>query len=353
MKNKKVQSIISITLLNYVTWLLLTAGILSVESWLISTVAYLFYMIIIFLIGDKILVQIVKTRDFNEAGDLYDVLNYSCNSYQQKYGIPRRNIKFYYFEYEKPISFAFGKKAIFVSSSITRLRQLQQSQLCMQSVAEIDSMRGLANLEVILGNPVIVGSFIFLYVGKWIIYLQLLMIKIMFVIMIVLFEWMTGMATRIFFNTTYNSLSGLWMLRFSSLFSVNKISDVIYLVTCNILTHLLKILSYGQIAFVRSFDSATDKMLSGIWSKSEFENYLDSSHLGESEERVDLTTDRLRLLCSVVEAHINPIKRKEKLESYYSIIPQHRITIHRSDDRVHNTRRIRIQSRENGGHHEN
>ena len=340
-----------IVMLNYLTWLFVTVGFISVEAYCISSVVYAIYTILIVLCGDRILAHIVKTKSFNEVEDLYNVLNYSCNNYQQKCLSSSKKFKFYFFEYEKPIAFAFGKNSIFVSSSILQLRHSQQSQICTQAVAETDSLRGLANTETILGNAVIVGAFIFLLIGKWIIYIQLWFLKIMLVMTIVLFESMIGLTKSIFFGRASQSLAGIWLLKFGMLFSVDKISDAIFLVAYSVISALLRIVSFGQISLVSLFDNSTDKILSRIWSRNEFEQFINTDYDNIISEHPSLSSDRLKLLCNIVEAHINPISRIKKLGSYYVNEPQRRIKIRRTEE-SRQQQRIRIRKGENGGHHE-
>lgn len=351
MKKEKCYLLI-ITILNYLIWLLFTAGFFSLEAYLISSVAYVIYTVVMIIMGDQILARILITKNFNEAGDLYDILNYSCNNYQQKCLESPKKLKFYFFEYDKPIAFAFGTSSIFVSSSILQLRHSQQSQICTQAAAETDSMRGLANLLVILGNPLIVVAFVFILIGKWLIYFQLQLLKIMIVLMIVFFEWCIGLTTNIFFGrTTGPSLSSLWLLRFGSLFSADKISDAIYLVMCSLLSSILYILSFGQIAVVRQFDHSTDRLLSKMWICSELEEFLNTDYSEQSPEQPNLILDRLRLLCRIVESHLDSQKRIELLNEYYTIEPQHIIRIRQQNDRRQPTR-IRIRRNENGGYHD-
>lgn len=351
MKKEKCYLVI-ITVLNYLIWLLLTAGFLSLEAYIISSVSYVIYTAMMIMMGDRVLARILRTKNFNEAGDLYDILNYSCNNYQQKCLDSPKKLKFYFFEYDKPIAFAFGTSSIFVSSSILQLRHSQQSKICTQAAAETDSLRGLANLLVILGNPLIVAAFIFILIGKWLIYLQLQLLKIMIVLMIVFFEWCIGLTTNIFFGrSTGPSLSALWLLRFGSLFSSDKISDAIYLVMCSFLSSILYILSFGQIAMVRQFDHSTDRLLSKMWIRNELEEFLRTDCSEQSPEQPNLISDRLKLLCRIVESHFDSQKRIEVLNEYYTVEPQHRIRIrHQNDCRQPN--RIRIHRNENGGHHD-
>ncbi len=351
MKKEKYYLIIIIAL-NYLIWLLLTAGMISIEAYLISSVAYVIYIIGMVMIGDQILARILKTKDFNEADDLYNVLNYSCNNYQQKCLESPKKLKYYFFEYDKPIAFAFGNSSIFVSSSILQIRHSQQSQICTQAAAETDSLRGLANLVVIFGNPIIVGVFMFILIGKWLIYLQLQILKIMIVLMIVIFEWCIGLITNVFFGrSSGSSISALWLLRFGSLFSADKISDAIYLIMCSFLSSILYVLSFGQIALVRQFDHSTDRLLSKMWMRNELEGFLNTDYSELSPEQPNLVSDRLKLLCHIVEARLDSQKRIEKLSDYYTPEPQHRIRIRHNDDNRQPTR-IRIHRRENGGHHE-
>ncbi len=351
MKKEK-RFIATMLLMNYLIWLLITAGFISLEAYLISSALYAVYTLAMVKFGDSILARILKTKNFNEASDLYNILNYCCNNYQQRCLDSPKKLKFYYFEYENPVAFAFGNKSIFVSSSILQLRHSQQSQICTQAVAETDSMRGLANTGVILGNPIIVGVFTFILIGKWLIYFQLQILKIMIVLMIVLFEWCISSATNIFFGrTSGSSLSALWLLRLGSLFSSDKISDTIYLVMCSFLSSILYVLSFGQIATVRQFDYSTDRLLSKVWWRDELENFLSTDFSNLSSEQHALVSDRLKLLCRIVEAHLDSYKRIEKLNEYYTSELQHRIVIRHHNDNRPSTR-IRIHRRENGGHHE-
>lgn len=351
MKKEKLHLAI-ITILNFLIWLLLTAGFLSLEVFIISSLAYVIYTVLIILFGDHVLAQILRTKNFNEAGDLYDILNYSCNNYQRKCLESPKKLKFYFFEYDKPIAFAFGASSVFVSSSILQLRHSQQSRICMQAAAETDSLRGLANLFVILGNPLIIVAFIFILIGKWLVYLQLQLLKIMLALMVVFFEWCIGMTTNIFFGRARGpSLSALWLLRFGSLFSSDKISDAIYLVVCSFLSSVLYILSFGQIAVVRQFDHSTDRLLSKMWIRTELEEFLNTDYAEQSPEQPNLIPDRLKLLCRIVESHLDSQKRIESLDEYYYVEPQHRIRIRQQNDSRQSTR-IRIHRNENGGHHD-
>ena len=349
-KNKYYLAII--TVLNYLIWLLFTAGFFSLEAYLISSVSYVIYTAMMLIMGDHVLARILKTKDFNEVGDLYDILNYSCNNYQQKCLDFPKKLKFYFFEYDKPIAFAFGTSSIFVSSSLIQLRHSQQSQIYTQAAAETDSLRGLANSLVILGNPLIVVTFIFIIIGKWLIYLQLQLLKIMLVLVVVFFEWCIGLTTNIFFGRTKEpSLSALWLLRFGSFFSSDMISDAIYLVMCSFLSYVLYILSFGQIAVVRQFDHSTDRLLSKMWIRSELEEFLNTDYTEQSPEQPNLISDRLKLLYRIVESHLDSQKRIESLDEYYHVEPQHRIRIRQQNDSRQPTR-IRIHRNENGGNHD-
>lgn len=340
-----------IAIINYVIWLIMTAGFLSLEYFLISSVSFVIYNILLFNLGSGVLALLLRTKNFSEAGDLYNVVNHACNDYQYKSGATQKQLKLYYFKYNRPIAFAFGNKSVFISSAIVQLRQSQQNQICTQAIAETYSFRGLSNLFVIVGNLLVVVAFVFLLIGKWIIYIQLQILKFMIVFALVLFDMFVDMTSNIFFGRTRQSVSSIWMMRLMSLFSSDKISDVIYLYSCAIISAFIYAISFIQIALVERFDFSTDRLLSKVWSKQELINYINSDFDEFMDSQSPFNIDRLKMLCRVVEAHCKAELRLKEVDSYYGTEPIHNIAIHRND--MHQPTRIKIRKGTDGGHHEN
>ena len=90
-----------------------------------------------------------------------------------------------------------------------------------------------------------------------------------------------------------------------------------------------------------------------MWLKNELEDFIGTDYVAFVPEQPSVSSDRLKLLCKVVEAHMNPQSRIGRLNDYYvEEEPRHTITVRRTNDEHRQPRQIRIHRRENGGHHE-
>lgn len=339
-----------IIMINYAIWLIMTMGIVSISYFLMSSAVFAIYSIIAYFVGPTLLAIFLRAEKLEEDGILYHVIHHAYSEFLSKTCFMDKNITIYYFEYGKPIAFAFGNKTLYISSAITQMRQSQQNQICSQAIAESYSGRGCANVFAIVGNLLFVFAMVFLLIGKWLIYVQLMIFKGMMAIMFCIVDMCIGVVKSIFFRRSHNAIISQSIYRLSQLFPVDKISDILYFYLCVTLSVIVLAISFIQLVIIRKFDGDTDKVLSKLWSKQMLAEFINTDFNSLIGQQMPLNTDKLKFLYRIVESHSEPKKRLADIDLYYIIEPEYKIVIHRQRER--HSHRIKIRKGTDGGRYE-